>query len=439
MRTIAYQKRSEELAQKQPELHEDTYVQLRKFEYKNEGFTLANIVNEAVAQFLGVGDLARIQERVEDRLEEKGIPLPPGSQRELREKINRVAEDETEFHKVFNVCSVGSWQDSRKQFEPFYLKLGKEQEGEESNEIKNLKIHFNTSYDIWKAVSEAPGYRSYIVNTAVEWWFDSPFQGSCDHVRSLHQLLAAAEGDSVRYEEATDWVKRRMDGIRKESDGKHLAEWESVFGEVDGERTGIEWEEITIFDDVVVSKEAAVEAMKAGELKETWKNRTGVLCAVLRNNEPPEDYGFWTREAITQVNEAVNADMGEESQERYLEKAFLHINPEAVKIETPKSPVDCVGEVSELYSNMIALGNGVMSVIEEGLDVSSRPTSGFELTPAEAEAVEEYTAELIRLAPSEVWETADGAFEDKLKSAVGEHGAKKIVRSEIERSTSLSL
>jgi len=167
MRTIAYQKRSEELAQKQPELHENTYVQLRKFEYKNEGFTLANIVNEAVAQFLGVGDLARIQERVEDRLEEKGISLPPGSQRELREKINRVAEDETEFHKVFNVCSVGNWQDSRKQFEPFYLKLGKEQKGEESNEIKNLKIHFNTSYDIWNAVSEAPGYRSYIVNTAV--------------------------------------------------------------------------------------------------------------------------------------------------------------------------------------------------------------------------------------------------------------------------------
>jgi len=308
MRTIAYQRRSDELNEKQPELHPDTYKRLMEFASENEGFTVSNIVNEALAQFLSVGDLARTQELVESRLEEKGVPVPKGNMRETQKKISQVAENEKAWNQVFDVHSVDEWRNDKEDFEVITLNLAN---GEEA-QAEDTTIYLNTNFKIWDAVSEAPSFRSYVVNAAVEWWLNSSFNGSCDHILSLHQLLAAAEGEEVSEEEATEWVERRMAGIRKESDGEHHEEWEALFSE-DGSPT-FDISEVSVDDEVEIEEEEAREAWKHRELTQNGKNPIGVLRAVLRSKSA----GVWDRESVEEVAENVFFDASDASVENYV-------------------------------------------------------------------------------------------------------------------------
>lgn len=301
MQTIAYQKRSDELNEKQPELHPETYKELMEFASENDGFTVCNIVNEALAQFLAVGDLASTQALVEERLRSKNVPLPKASISETQKKISQVESNEKSWNQVFDFHTVDEWKTAKDEVEGVTLKLA---DGEEK-ETDDYTIYLNTNFELWDAVSETPSYRSYIVNAAVEWWFDSPFNGSCDHILSLQQLLAVAEGETVTYDEATEWVQRRMDKVRKESDGEHHDEWEALFDDdAELDSSGMDVEDIRVHHEVEITEEEAIEARNEDKFNE-GANRAGVLRAVMRS----KDRTTWSREEVEKLNEKINGDM----------------------------------------------------------------------------------------------------------------------------------
>lgn len=399
METIAFQKRSDELAEKQVKLHPDTYKALMSEINKNEGFTVSNIVNEALSYFLGVGQLAYALELAEKRLEQVGVSLPPLGQSELKRKNKSVRFDEKKFHQVYNVPTHKEWKHIDKE---------------------DSRIYLNTNEVIWEAAKDSPGRVSYIVNVAVEVWLSAPYSGVCAHLVTVQQLQAARDGDAPNYLEATEWVQRRMDGLRPESDGSHHEEWEELFEETEGYIGGLEWSEIRLHHDIEVEESAAIEAQKSDKLTETWKNRVGVMAAVLRNKPTPED--GWSREEVQEINNRVNSDMGEKTKRRYVDKVLENFNDDMFRfgiIELPEredgTPISELPEIQEYTQSKIGVMNQVQAALGKAFDMGHSWTE-YDLTTEEAKRVDEFAAEVVRMAPDYVFEVVNGHLVDWLES-----------------------
>jgi len=261
---------------------------------------------------------------------------------------------------------------------------------------------------------------SYVVSIAIEVWLSAPYSGVCDHLVTVQQLKAARDGDAPNYLEATDWVKRQMDSLRPESDGFHHEEWEELFEETKGYVGGLEWSEIRLHHDVEAEESAAVEAQKSGQLKETWKNRAGVLAAVLRSNSMPED--GWNREEVQEINDRVNSDMGEKTKRRYVDKVLEHFNEEMFRfgiIELPEredgTPISELPEIQEYTQLKIGVMNQVQATLAKAFDMGHSWTE-YDLTTEEAKRVDEYAVEVVRMAPDYAFEVVNGHLVDWLES-----------------------
>lgn len=302
MDTIGFQSRgknNEKLVEKPIKMHPDVYDRFGEAYSEAEGFTMANLVNEALAHFVNAGDLSRSIELAEEQLESRGVTLPPHSRSEVTQKNNSVLDGEKSFNQVYDVTSYKEWK---------YL------------DKDDTTIFPNTNVDMWEALKKYPGRVGYVAQVAIVVWLDNPFDGMFNNLVSLQQMQAVAEGEEVSEEEATEWVERRMLGIRKESDGDYHEEWEALFSE-DGSAT-FDISEVSVDDEVEIEEEEAREAWKHRELTQNGKNPVGVLRAVLRSKSA----GVWDRESVEEIAENVFFDASEQSKEKYVNKVLDEVD-----------------------------------------------------------------------------------------------------------------